>query len=111
MKKLIFALALISVAFSAAMAAPRGKKGVQAMAGNEDGPETSGREAKIIVDQMPKTGQSCCLGAPGIQGATMIGQCYQKPRRWIVIETKYTTFAKFLDQLTFNWHVDRKSVV
>ena len=107
MKKLIFTLALVSVAFSAStlLAAGAKKKGVQAMAGNEDGPETSGREAKIIVDQMPKTGQSCCLGAPGIPGASMIGTCYQKPRRWIVIETKYTTFAKFLDQLTFNWHV------
>ncbi len=35
----------------------------------------------------------------------MIGVCYTKPRKWIVIETKYTTYAKFLDQLTFNWHV------
>ena len=103
MKKLM-TIAVVMMA-AVAMAAGAKKKGVQAMAGNEDGPETSGREAKIIVDQMPKTGQSCCLSAPGIQGASMIGTCYQKPRRWIVIETKYTTFAKFLDQLTFNWHV------
>ena len=102
MKKLM--MAVVIVAATAAMAAG-GRKGVQAMAGNDDGPQTSGKEAKIIVDQMPKTGQSCCLGAPSLQGATMIGQCYQKPRRWIVVETKYTTFAKFLDQLTFNWHV------
>ena len=102
MKKLM--TAVVIVAATAAMAAG-GRKGVQAMAGNDDGPQTSGKEAKIIVDQMPKTGQSCCLGAPSLQGATMIGQCYQKPRRWIVVETKYTTFAKFLDQLTFNWHV------
>ena len=85
MKKLMFTLAIISLA-TAAMAAPtKGKKGVQAMAGNEDGPETTGREAKIIVDQMPKTGHNCCLAAPSIQGASMIGVCYQKPRRWIVI--------------------------
>ena len=103
MKKLM--MAMVIVAATAAMAAGAKKKGVQAMAGNDDGPQTSGKEAKIIVDQMPKTGQSCCLGAPGIQGASMIGVCYQKPRRWIVVETKYTTFAKFLDQLTFNWHV------
>lgn len=104
MKKLMFALVVITAA-STLLAAGAKKKGVQAMAGNEDGPETTGREAKIIVDQMPKTGQACCLGAPSIQGASMVGTCYQKPRRWIVIETKYTTFAKFLDQLTFNWHV------
>ena len=103
MKKLMMTAVVIGAA-TVAMAAG-GRKGVQAMAGNEDGPETTGREAKIIVDQMPKTGQSCCLGAPALQGATMIGQCYQKPRRWIVVETKYTTFAKFLDQLMFNWHV------
>ena len=103
----ITAVITIALAASVALAAtPRNaKKGVKAMAGNEDGPVTSGKEAKILVDQMPKTGQQCCLTAPSIQGASMVGQCYTKPRKWIVIETKYTTYAKFLDQLTFNWHV------
>ena len=105
MKKLMVAVA-VAVAAAAAMAAtPRGKKGVQAMAGNEDGPETTGREAKVTIDQLPKTGSNSCLPAPGIQGATNVGQCYTKPRQWIVIETKYTTYAKFLEQLTFTWHV------
>ncbi len=104
MKKLMMVTAA-AFAVTAALAAPRAKKGVQAMAGNEDGPVTSGKEAKILVDQMPKTGQACCLPAPSVQGATMIGTCYAKPRKWIVIETKYTTYAKFLDQLTFTWHV------
>ena len=105
-KKIITVFA-VALAASAVLAAPAksNKKGPKAMAGNEDGPVTTGREAKIIVDQMPKTGKQCCLPAPGIQGASMIGQCYTKPRRWIVVETKYTTFAKFLEQLTFNWHV------
>ena len=102
MKKLM--MAVVIVAATAAMAAG-GRKNVQAMAGNDDGPQTSGKEAKIIVDQMPKTGQSCCFGAPSIGGASIVSPCYQKPRWWIVIETKYTTYAKFLDQLTFNWHV------
>ena len=105
MKKLMITMMIAALAVSTAFCAGARKKGVQAMAGNEDGPTTSGREAKVTIDQMPKTGQSCCLGAPGIQGASMIGVCYTKPRRWIVIETKYTTYAKFLDQLTFNWHV------
>lgn len=90
---------------TAAFAAGAKKKTVQAMVGNDDGPETSGRDAKVLIDQMPKTGQACTLPAPFVNGATQIGICYTKPRRWIVIETKYTTFAKFLDQLTFNWHV------
>ena len=98
----IMAVMTVALAVSVAFAA---KKGVKAMAGNDDGPVTSGKEAKILVDQMPKTGQQCCLAAPSIQGASMVGQCYTKPRKWIVIETKYTTYAKFLDQLTFNWHV------
>ena len=104
MKKLMFTLAIISLASSALFGATTRKK-TQAMAGNDEGPATTGKEAKIIIDQFPKTGQSCCLMAPGVPGATMIGQCYQKPRKWIVVETKYTTFAKFLDQLTFTWHV------
>lgn len=103
MKKLM--MVAVVMAATAAMAAGAKKKGVQAMAGNEDGPSTSGKEAKLIIDQMPRTGKTCCLPAPSVQGASMIGTCYQKPRRWIVLETKYTTFARFLDQLTFNWHV------
>ena len=107
MKAKTMILFMASLAAAVAFAAPtvRGKKGPKAMAWNEDGPVTSGKEAKILIDQMPKTGKQCCLPAPGIQGASMIGVCYTKPRRWIVVETKYTTYAKFLEQLTFNWHV------
>mgnify|MGYP003537504740 CR=1 FL=1 len=104
MKKSMTVLFVTAMAAATLMAAPK-KRSVQAMAGNEDGPETSGRDAKVLIDQMPKPGQSCCLAAPSIQGASMIGQCYTKPRRWIVVETKYTTYSKFLDQLTFNWHI------
>ena len=110
MKKLTVMM-IAALAVSTAFCAGVRKKGVQAMAGNEDGPETTGKEAKITIDQPPKTGQSSCLPAPSIQGASMIGMCYTRPRKWIVIETKYTTYARFLDQLTFNWHVllDTKS--
>jgi len=101
---ILFTAAIATAAVFAATPA-RGKKGPRAMAGSDEGPVATGREAKILVDQMPKTGQQSCLPAPGIPGASMIGQCYTKPRKWIVIETKYTTYAKFLDQLTFNWHV------
>ena len=102
MKKLMMVAVVMMVA-ATLIGAP--KEGVRAMAGNEDGPTTFGREAKITIDRMPKPGQSCCLSAPSVSGASMIGTCYQKPRKWIVIETKYTTFAKFLEQLTFTWHV------
>ena len=102
MKKLMIAMTF-AVAAATLLAAPK-KKGAKPMAGADE-VQTSGMEAKILIDQMPKTGQSSCLPAPFIQGATQIGVCYTKPRKWIVIETKYTTYAKFLDQLTFNWHV------
>ena len=52
----IMAVMTVALAVSVAFAA---KKGVKAMAGNDDGPVTSGKEAKILVDQMPKTGQQC----------------------------------------------------
>ena len=104
MKKLAIVMT-VALAAGVVLAAGAKKKGIKAMAGSDDAPVTEGKEAKILVDQMPKTGQSSCLPAPGIQGASMIGVCYTKPRKWIVIETKYTTYAKFLDQLTFNWHV------
>ena len=104
MKKLVIMMT-VALAATAVLAAGTKKKGIKAMAGNDDGPVTEGREAKVNIDQPPKTGQQCCLTAPSIQGASMIGMCYTKPRKWIVIETKYTTYAKFLDQLTFNWHV------
>ena len=94
MKKLM--MAMVVMAAATVVAAP--KEG-QADDGSEARPE------KILNDQMPKPGQQCCLGAPSLAGASIIGVCYQKPRRWIVIETKYTTFSKFVDQLTFNWHV------
>ncbi len=110
MKQLMMAMTVVLAATTFA-AAPKGKnKNVKAMAGADE-VQTTGKEAKILIDQMPKTGQQSTLAAPAVPGASMIGQCYTKPRKWIVIETKYTTYAKFLDQLTFNWHVvlDAKS--
>lgn len=104
MKKLM-TLAMAICAASALWAKPR----VTAMAGNSDGPVTAGRGAKILIDQEPRTGQAVCLPAPSIQGGSLVSPCYKKPRQWIVLETKYTTFgtekSKFLDQLTFTWHV------
>ena len=102
MKKLMIAMTL-AVAAATLLAAPK-KRGAKPMAGADE-VQTVGKDAKVLIDQMPKTGQASCLPAPFIQGATQIGVCYTTPRKWSVIETKYTTYAKFLDQLTFNWHV------
>ena len=102
MKKLM--IAMVTVAMAAAVtAAPKRK--VQAGAGNDDGPETTGRAAKIQVDPI-QLGQQALALAPNING---VAQYFKKPRQWIVLNTKYTTFgtdtSKFLEQLTFSWHV------
>ena len=106
MKKLM-TLSLVLVAAAAISAAPKAKRGAQAMAGNEDGPETTGRAAKILIDQAPRLGQQNLAFAPNIGG--QLQAVFKKPRRWIVINMSYTTFgtdtSKFLDQLTFTWHV------
>ena len=102
MNKLMTAV-VVAVAAATLFGAPRKK--VQAMAGNEDGPETTGRAAKILVDPI-QLGPQALAFPPSING---LQQYFKKPRQWIVLSTKYTTFgtdkSKFLDQLTFNWHV------
>ena len=95
-----------ALAAAAAFAAPRANAR-RAAAADDDAP-TSGKEAKITIDQFPKTGKACQLTAPSVQGSSIIGaNVYAKAssRRWIVLEAKYSTFAKWQDQLTFTWHV------
>ena len=102
MKKLMMALVVMTAATTVFGAT---KKKVQAMSGNEDGPETTGRAAKVMLDPV-QLGQQALAFAPNING---LGQYFKKPRQWIVLNTKYTTFgtdkSKFLPQLTFTWHV------
>ena len=102
MKKLAIVM-MATLAVTAVLAA-KPKKSARAAA-DEDAKSGNDKDMKVLVNQMPRTGSQSCLPAPGIQGATMIGNCYTKPRKWIVIETKYTTYAKFVDQLTFDWHI------
>ena len=104
MKKTIVSLIAISVA-TAAMAAGGVQRGRAAAADAGEGAVTDAREAKVNVDQFPKTGQASALKAPMVQGETTIGKCFQKPRKWLVFEMKYTTFVKWQDQLTFTWHI------
>ena len=63
-------------------------------------------EGNVRIEQFPKLGRNATLAAPGgVQGGSIIGQVFTKPRKWIVLETKYSTDAKWQDQLTFTWHV------
>ena len=102
MKKLMLAVVVV-LASAAVFAQTRRSRGVRTVEAEEA--PTTGREAKVVIDQFPKCGRASTLAAPGLQGASIIGSCYNKPRRWIVLEAKYSTYAKWQDQLTFTWHV------
>ena len=110
MKEKTFAFAVVALAATVALAAPKARRA----AGGDD-MVTQGRGAKVLIVQEPRLGQAACLTAPSVQGGSTVGQCYKKPRKWIVLETKYDTCgterSKFLEQLTFTWHVllDTKS--
>ena len=97
MKKTHYALTAICLMASCAAFAAKGDK-ARSVAGEA-------KIERVDIDQFPKTGRSSTLGAPGLDGSSIIGRCYTKPRRWIVLESKYTTYSKWLDQLTFTWHV------
>lgn len=103
-KRVVVAFVAV-MAFTAAFAA---KTTPTAMAGADE-MTTTGKGAKILVDQPPRIGKAACMMCPSLNGSSNIGQCYKKPRNWIVLETKYTTYgtetSRFLDQLTFTWHV------
>ena len=102
MNKKIVMMTAMALAATVAFAAPRTSK--KPVVDDDDAP-TTGKEAKIMIDQFPKLGRQATLAAPSLQGASIVGKCYNKPRSWIVLEAKYTTYAKWQDQLTFTWHV------
>lgn len=107
MKKLLIVALTLSVAL-AADAQSRNRRSRQARAAGADAAaaeETSAQKGGVLLEQFPRLGRACRLMAPALQGASMIGQCYKKPREWIVVETKYQTEARWTDQLTFTWHV------
>lgn len=101
MKKLTIGILVMTAALSS-LAAKQPKNRVI----DENGEEhAAGKEAKVRIEQFPRLGRGCRLTAPSLAGGTIIGQCYQKPREWIVLEAKYQTYVKWQDQLTFTWHV------
>lgn len=112
--KSFMTIAIATVCAATALAAPKrtaasGARGAKAPAAvtpaeAEDG-TVDPKLMHVKIDIFPKTGRQSALAAPSIAGSSIVNRCYTKPRNWIVLETKYTTFAKFHDQLTFTWHV------
>lgn len=114
MNKQFLIAGIAAVAATALLAAPttrsatRGGRNSKPAAADvlDDEAPTTGKEGKIEINTFPRLGKaSCSLGVPSINGSSGIGRCYNKPRNWIVLETKYTTYSKWQEQLTFTWHV------
>ena len=91
------ATAVFAQARSAGQAARR--------SGEPESAQRRDNSTRVMIDTFPKLGRMATLAAPSFNGESIVGKTYLKPRRWIVLETKYTTFAKWQDQLTFTWHV------
>lgn len=67
-----------------------------------------GRDALVQIDTPARPGGTSLIGAPNYQyqvSGQLMGPVGGKPRKWIVLEMKYTTQAKWQDELTFHWHV------
>lgn len=113
MNKQFLIAGIAAVAATALLAAPTkstartGRAGAKpAAAAVDDDAPTTGKEARIEIDQFPKTGKAATFPPPsGVTGGSFIGGCYNKPRNWIVLEAKYSTYSKWQEQLTFTWHV------
>ena len=110
-KTMVFAVATVT-AVAAVAALPR-SAGVRTSgrtskaAVSADGPALTAREEVLLKQvrlDMPKIGKTATLAAPSVPGATVVGQCYKKPRKWIVLEAKYETPVR-QEQMTFTWHV------
>ena len=103
MKRLmIFALAMMCAATVSAQS--RNKKGARGADGGEA--VATGRDAYCTIDTPARPGGTCLASAPNLQATgKLLPPIGGKPRQWIVLETKYTTMAKWQDELTFTWHV------
>ena len=103
MKKLMVAMTTALVAATVLAALPRNRKAAAAAAASEE--EAVGGKS-VHIEQFPKLGQASCLMAPAVQGGSSFGQAWKgKPRKWIVLESQYSTLEKCIEQLNFTWHV------
>ena len=104
-KAMVFAI--FATAALAVSAAPTGRptttrKGPVGADGGEA--VAKGRAAQVVISQEARLGNACLQNAPSLPGGGM-GQVFKKPRKWIVLEMKYDTYAQWQDQLTVTWHV------
>ncbi len=111
MNKQFLIAGFAAIAATALVAAPSrtgsrtagGRNARAAAAAAEDGEES--KEVLVRIEQYPKLGRQATLSAPSISGGSTIGAYTGKPRPWIVLEARYQTQERCIDQLTFEWHV------
>ncbi|MBO7207827.1 MAG: hypothetical protein J6W10_09490 [Kiritimatiellae bacterium] len=115
-KLLVFSVAVIAAVFAATTADAQNARrntrnartGTRAggMQVGQTGPAAaSAKVPRVRLDRLPKAGRASTLAAPAIPGGSIIGKCYMKDRRWIVLESKYETYEQWTDRLVFTWHV------
>lgn len=103
----VIAIAGVLAATSADAQVRRTTRGVRAggMTVGVNGPDVTAKLPAVQLKQLPKVGRASTLQAPSVPGASIIGKCYNKDRRWIVLESKYDTLDAWTDRLVFTWHV------
>ena len=103
MKRLIIAV----MAAVAVMAAEAQRKGARRGAVGADGGAAvaQGKDAKVSITRKAQVRSSSLLDAPSASGSTNLGRVFKKPRKWIVPELEYQTFADWQEELMFTWHI------
>ena len=76
-------------------------RGKPAPAAEDGEPVKTKEQLHVEIDQPPMIGSRALMSAPSLVGTA---RYFTKPRSWIVLETKYSTFA-IQERLTFEWHV------
>lgn len=106
-KTMFFGMAAMAAVVATAAPTTRstyGKKSAAKAAVAEE--EEEGPEATVKIERFPVLGRQATLSAPSLSGESTIGSnLFTKPRKWIVLEAKYSTMDRIIDQLTFTWHV------
>ena len=77
------------------------KTGAQATVSPRAKVYLDGNELRKIIGK----NAASLLSSPALPGASTIGRCNTKDRKWIVLESKFETFPQWTDRLTATWHV------
>ena len=107
MKARTLITAAVALACAATISAAPARANKRGPVGADGGAAVAkGRDAYVNVDTPARPGGTCLATAPNLQATgSLLPPLGGKPRRWIVLEMKYTTQAKWQDELMFTWHV------